>query len=201
MLSNKTNKLTLTNNYLIVDKTGLKIPTYTHNGDIRHNMKFCEFLPNSDYSHKTYSGKKPIISPSEFDNKIIFVGANALAVEDVLKTTIATKHPGVDIQATILDNFLNNQFIVKFNAFSNLVTIILISIATFLIIRFFTFLPSLLTLIGFAILYFAFCIICFNNNIVPLVITPLAVQLSTMIFGYSYRFILAGKNKEKIKNG
>lgn len=213
MLSNKTNKLTLTNNYLIVDKTGLKIPIYTHNGDIRHNMKFCEFLPNSDYSHKTYSaidlinsdrlmksGKKPIISPSEFDNKIIFVGANALAVEDVLKTTIATKHPGVDIQATILDNFLNNQFIVKFNSFSNLVTIILISIATFLIIRFFAFLPSLLTLIGFAILYFAFCIICFNNNIVPLVITPLAVQLSTMIFGYSYRFILEGKNKEKIKN-
>lgn len=213
MMANKTNKLTLTNKYIFVDKTGLKIPVFNTNGDIRHKIKFCKFLPNSEYTHKTYSaidiinsdrlikqGKKPIISPKEFDNKIIFVGANALAVEDVLKTVTATKHPGVDIQATILDNFLNNQFMTEFNALVNTLTIVLLSTITFAIIRFMAFLPSLFTLIGVAILYFIFCIICFNNNLVPLVITPLAVQLSTMIFGYSYRFILEGRNKEKIKN-
>ncbi len=82
----------------------------------------------------------------------------------------------------------------------NIAIIILLSILTFVVILNMPFLPSLITLIGMAVLYFIFCLLCFNNNIIPLVITPLAVQLSTMIFGYSYRFILEGKNKEKIKN-
>lgn len=62
------------------------------------------------------------------------------------------------------------------------------------------FLPSLIILLVVAILYFLLCLAAFNYNLIPLIITPLAVQLSTMIFGYSYRFILEGKNKEKIKN-
>lgn len=213
LLSNNTDKITLTNKYIIVDKTGLRIPAFQKRGDIKHNIKFYKLHENSDYSHKNYSaidiinsnrllnkGQKPIINPSEFNNKIVLVGANALGVEDALETSISLKHPGVDIQATILNNFLDNEYLVKFANWQNISIIILLSIITFVIIRFLAFIPSLITLIGIAILYFIFCVICFKNNLVPYVITPLAVQLSTMIFGYSYRFILEGRNKEKIKN-
>ncbi len=213
LLSNNTDKITLTNKYIIVDKTGLKIPAFQKRGDIKHNIKFYKLHENSDYSHKNYSaidiinsnrllnsGQKPIINPSEFNNKIVLVGANALGVEDALETSISLKHPGVDIQATILNNFLDNEYLVKFANWQNISIIILLSIITFVIIRFLAFIPSLITLIGIAILYFGFCLICFKNNLIPYVITPLAVQLSTMIFGYSYRFILEGRNKEKIKN-
>ena len=41
---------------------------------------------------------------------------------------------------------------------------------------------------------------CFKLNIIPLVLTPITTQLITLIFGYSYKSILEGKNKEKIKN-
>ena len=170
-------------------------------------------MPDSEFSHKNYSaidiinsnrllnsGKKPVINPSEFNNKIVLVGANALGVEDVLETSISLNHPGVDIQATILNNFLDNEYLIKFTNWQNITIIILLSIITFIIIRFLAFIPSLITLISIAILYFIFCIICFKHNLIPYVITPLAVQLSTMIFGYSYRFILEGRNKEKIKN-
>ena len=213
MLANNTNKITLTNKYIIVDKTGLKIPVFKKNGDIKHNIKFCTKYPNSDVSHKSYSaidiinsnrlmnsGKKPLINPAEFNNKIIIVGANALGVEDVLETSVSLKHPGVDIQATILDNFLNNEFFVKFTLLQNIAVIVLLCILTFTVIRFFPFIPSLIILIGIAILYLILCIFCFKHNIIPYVITPVAVQLSTIIFGYSYRFILEGRNKEKIKN-
>ncbi len=213
MLANKTDKLTLTNNNIIVDKTGLKIPVTKRSGDLNHYIKYYKLLDNSTYSHKNYSaidiinsnkqikeGKKPIISPSEFDNKIVLVGANALGVEDVLETSISFTHPGVDIQATILDNFLHNEFIIKFPPLLNLLIIILFTIITFVLILMLPFLASLLTLIACAILYTIFSIICFKHNIAPNVITPLAVQLSTMIFGYSYRFIVEGRNKEKIKN-
>ena len=170
-------------------------------------------MTGSEFSHKSYSaidiinskrllnsGKKPLINPSEFDNKIVFVGANALGVEDVLETSISLNHPGVDIQATILNNFLDNEYLIKFTNWQNISIIIFLCIITFAIIRFLAFIPSLITLICIAILYFIFCIICFKHNLIPYVITPLAVQLSTMIFGYSYRFILEGRNKEKIKN-
>lgn len=210
---NNTNKVTLTDKYLIVDKTGLKIPIYLSNGNIKHKIKYYKFKENSEYSHNKYSaidiinsyklineGKKPIINPAEFDNKIVIIGANALSLQDAHDTSISANHPGVDIQATILNNFLNNEFLTQLPASFNIAVILILSAITFAIIRFFAFLPSLLMLTGIAILYFTFSLICFTNNFIPLVITPLAVQLSTMIFGYSYRFILEGKNKEKIKN-
>ena len=213
LLANNTDKITLTNKYIIVNKTGLKIPAFQKKGDIRHKIKFYKLHENSEYSHINYSaidiinsnrllnnGQKTLINPSEFNNKIVLVGANALGVEDALETSISLKPPGVNIQATILNNFIDNEYLVKFANWQNISIIILLSIITFVIIRFLAFIPSLITLIGIAILYFIFCIICFKNNLIPYVITPLAVQLSTMIFGYSYRFILEGRNKEKIKN-
>ncbi len=213
MLANKTDKLTLTNKYLIVDKTGLKIPVYKSHGDIKHDIKFYKLLDNSEYSHQSYSaidiinsykllkqGKKPVINPSLFDNKIVIIGANALGVEDVLETSISLNHPGADIQATIIDNFLHNDFITQLPSCQNILIIIVMCIITFTIIRLLSFLPSLLTLIALSVLYFLICLFMFSHNVIPYVITPLTVQLSTMIFGYSYRFILEGKNKEKIKN-
>ena len=213
MVANNADELILTDKYIIVDKTGLKIPIYKHDGDIKHDIKFHKLSPNSEYSHEHYSaidiinsnrlikeGKKPIIDPKTFNNKLVIVGANAINVEDVLESTISLKHPGADIQATVLDNYLHNDFIKPLSNWQNVLIIIFMSILTFSIIRFLAFLPSLLTLIGIAMLYFIICLFCFNNNLVLQVITPLAVQLSTMIFGYSYRFILEGKNKEKIKN-
>lgn len=213
MLANKTDKLTLTNKFIIVDKTGLKIPVYKNHGDIKHNIKFYKLMDNSEYSHEKFSaidiinsnklikqGKTPIINPSQFDNKIVIIGANALGVEDVLETSISLNHPGADIQADIIDNFLKKDFITRLSAWQNIIIIILMCIITFTIIRVMSFLPSLLTLLAIGVLYFLACLTMFSYNVVPYIITPLAVQLSTMIFGYSYRFILEGKNKEKIKN-
>ena len=213
LLANKTDKITLTNNHIIVNKTGLKIPVIKQSGDLNHYIKYYKLRENSTYSHKNYSaidiinsnrlikeGKKPLISPSEFDNKIVLVGANAIGVEDVLETSISLSHPGVDIQATILNNFLNNEFMIKFSPLLNFLIISFFTVVTFILILIFPFLASLLTLIASAIIYIIFCVLCFKHNLVPDVITPLAVQLSTMIFGYSYRFIVEGRNKEKIKN-
>ena len=213
MLANDADKLTLTNKHIIVDKTDLKIPVYQERGDIRHVIRFYKQIDGTEYSHKYWSaidiinsdrlikqGKKPIVEPSVFDNKIVIIGANSLATEDVLETSISLKHPGADIQATILDNFLQNEFVYPLTPAQNMAIILFMCIVTFVLIRTLSFLQSLLAILFIGIVYFLICIFAFNNNITPLVITPLAVQLSTMIFGYSYRFILEGKNKEKIQN-
>ena len=212
MVANNTDKLTLTNNHIIVDKTGLKIPVFSDNGDLKHHIKFYR-LEDSIYSHKRYSaidiiksnrmlkaGQKPIVNPKDFNNKFVIVGANAMNVEDVLETPITLKQPGADVQATVLDNLLNNNFLTKLTIGQNVAIILILTIITLVLILKLTFLQSLISLLIVAILYFFMCIFAFSHDVIPLVITPLAIQLSTMIFGYSYRFIIEGKNKEKIKN-
>ena len=217
LLLNSTKKITVTENSLTIDKTKLSIHSEYYPIGMRNSTKFYKTYPNSEYTHKKYSaidiidsldnikqGKAPIISPSEFSGKIVFVGANAkgagLALADALPTPILHKHPGVDIQATYLDNLINKEFINQTPFVQDVLTIIILTIITFILVNKLPIFKSILSLTGIGFLYFVFTVICFENGIAPNVITPLAIQLITMIFGYSYKFIVEGRNKEKIKN-
>lgn len=212
---NDTQDVTVNPDNITVDKTGLQIPAVANSKGIQNLIKYYK-LSDTAYTHKKYSaidvikslelikqGKEPIINPSEFDNKIIFVGANAkaaaLGLEDALSTPIEQKHPGVDIQATNLDNLINNEFLRQTGFFTDLSILVAISILTFVIISKFTFFASLALLILVAAFYMVFSMVCYQSGLAVNVITPLAIQLLTTIFGYSYRFLLEGKNKEKIK--
>ncbi len=216
MYINNIKNITIDDNYIYADKTGLKIPVFYSNGNVKHYIYFNKFLPGSEYSYKTYSaidiinseraireGHKPLINPNEFKGKTVFLGANvradAMGLTDVLETPISIRHPGVDIQAVITENYINKKFITKTSAKTNILTIIILSLISFIILRYFSFIVSILLLLIIFVIYFTVCIFLYKNNIAPLVITPIAAQISTMIFGYSYRFILEGMNKEKIK--
>ena len=213
---NDTNKLTLTDNKIIVDKTNLQIPVINSINGVQNLMHFYRLYPQSDYSHKKYSavdiiqsyenikqGKKPIIDPKVFENKVVFVGANAkasaLGLEDALPTPMLQKHPGVDIQATNLDNLLNNQFLKQTSVTQDLLILVVLSVTVFVFISRLSFFQSLGVLVLLAIIYVTFAGMCFTHGIAANIITPLIIQLLTMIFAYSYRFILEGRNKEKIK--
>lgn len=217
MLMNNADKITLNHNSLVVDETGLTVPTDTSAAGVQNFIRYYKKHSGSEYTHKKYSaidiidsldnikkGQRPIINPEDLNDKIVFVGANArgagLALEDALPTPILQRHPGVDIQATNLDNLINNEFIKQTTLKQDLFIIVLLSIATFIIISRLSIFKSILLLIGIGLAYFIFTIICYRNGVAPNVITPLAIQLVTMIFGYSYKFIQEGRNKEKIKN-
>lgn len=195
----------------------LKIPVFSTYNGVYNNIHYYKLRPRSEYSHKTYSaidiinsldnlkkGKPPIISPSEFEDKIVLVGANAKAVaiglEDAKPTPMLNKHPGVDIQATNLDNILNNEFLVQSTSTQDIFILIVLLSVTFLIIRYFSLFASLGIISIIMISYIAVCIFCYRFNLVVSVITPIALQVITMTIAYSYRFILEGRNKEKIKN-
>lgn len=214
------NEFTVTNNYIINEKTDLKIPVQQDSPTSRAVFNYIHFYkmqPQSDYSHKTYSaidivesydnlkkGKKPIVNPKEFDGKIVFVGANAkaaaLGLEDALPTPIRPKHPGVDIQATNLDNLLRNEFMSQTPWIQDLIVQIILILATFFIVTYYSLFASLGIITLMMIAYIAVCVAFFQFNVAINVVTPLALQFITMIFGYSYKFILESRNKEKIKN-
>ncbi|MBR1754453.1 adenylate/guanylate cyclase domain-containing protein [bacterium] len=197
--------------------TPLKIPVYSKNKGVFNNIRYYRHLPNSEYSHKTFSaidviesyealkqGKEPIISPHEFDNKIVFVGANAKAIavnlNDVKKTPMSDNYPGVDIQATNLDNILHNEFITLSSFNQDIITLIILLGATFLIIKYSSLFVSISSVAAISVLYLILSAVCYRFGFAVSVITPLTMQIVMMTVAYSYRFILEGRNKEKIKN-
>lgn len=219
MLQNGADELTIFDDYILVNKTGLKIPTAIqapYNG-IQNFIKFYKINPKTSYSHQKYSaidiiesyrnikeGKKPLIDPKEFEGKTVFVGANAKAsavkVEDELPTPVLQAHPGVDIQATNFDNLKNNEFMRLSSLWTDLLIIIFLGILTFVVISRLSFFKSILILVAVAFGYLILSAVCFSFNFGVNVVSPLIIQLVTMIFAYSYNFIMEGKNKEKIKN-
>ena len=209
-------KLIVRDNYISDTNSKLKIPTYSGYNGIFNNIHYYKLLPNSEYSHKTYSaidimdsldnikkGKPPIISPRVFEDTIVLFGANAKAIavglDDVKRTPMSNDHPGVDIQATNLDNILHNEFMARTQTFQDVFYLILLLGSTFLVIRYFSLFVSLGIVSLIMVSFIAICILCYRFNLVINVITPLALQIITMTIAYSYRFILEGRNKEKIK--
>ena len=208
--------LTIYPDKILVDKTKLVIPAVATNKGVQNLLRYYKFWKDSEYTHPKYSasdilksydaikqGKKPIIDPKEFDGKVVFVGANAkaaaLGLEDALPSPMLNKHPGVDIQATNFDNLINNQFVTSTFLWQDLGVLILITLITFIFISRFSFAVSLSLLFAVAVVYLIGAAYCFSRGVSAPVFTPIAIEALTTIFGYSYRFILEGKNKEKIK--
>ncbi len=209
--------LLVKNNQIISKNTNLKIPSYSKYSGVFNNLRFYKPYPNSEYAYKTYSaidiidsyelikqGKAPIVSPQVFEDKIVLIGANAKAtaigLDDVKKTPISENHPGVDIQATNLDNIMHNDFLVQSTVAQDLFNLFVILGITFLLIRYFSLFASLTVISLIMVTYVAFCMISYRFGYVINVITPITLQVITMAIAYSYRFILEGRNKEKIKN-
>lgn len=211
-----TDTLSLYVDKILVKNTGLTIPAYQDIYGFQSKIKYYKMNTNTGYSHKKYSaidiiksydaiksGKKPEIDPKEFDGKFVFIGANAKAaatgLADVHPSPLMSRHPGVDIQATNLDNLIHNDFLRSTGFLQDFVTIIGMVILTLLIIGKCPFFISIALLLILSGGYFGASIYAFSHGVAVTVITPILVQLLTTLFGYSYRFLQEGRNKEKIK--
>ncbi len=56
-------------------------------------------------------GMEPQVSPEEFKDSYVFVGMSAPGLLDLRPTPLNPQAPGVEVNATTLDNLLNNKFI------------------------------------------------------------------------------------------
>ena len=211
------NSISLYREYFEIDDINESIPAFHSNGEVwKANIRYYNYYNNTEYTHKTYhasdiirsyrnlrEGKKPIIDPKEFDGKIVFIGANAktaeIGLEDVRRTPLLDNHPGVDIQATNLDNLLNHDFMNLSSDLVDNIIILLFAFITFILISKYSIIKAITANVLIAALYSWVVVYCYFNTFAIPAITPIVVQIITTIFGYSYKFIVEGRNKEKIK--
>lgn len=171
---------------------------------------------NNGYSHIKYSaldvmdsydaiqkGKKPVLDPKVFENKIVIVGANVKAgsgMNDNKNSSILSNHPGVDYQATAIDNLINNDFLIVLPQWINILITILGMLFVYGVIRVCDLYKSINNTIKIILGYILISAICFYFGIVINVITPLIMFVLTTIVGYTDKFVLENKNKEKVKS-
>ncbi len=217
LLANNADSITLYPDRIKVDKTGLEIPTVVVPAGMETPLRFYKQIHKDGYTHKKYSasdiiqsydnlrkGLKPIIDPKEFEGKSVIIGGNIKAMgivglEDVTPTPIMERHPGVDIQATNYENLINEDFVSGSDIFTELFLYGMIIILVFIVIHKLPIFGAILALICTFIAYLIFAMYSFANTYYVPIATPLIVMILSSIFAYSYRSIVEGRNKEKIK--
>lgn len=217
------------NGTIYIPKTKLTIPAYFNNqGSVETDIRFYKNPVDADssYSHQSISASRIVdtykalksgitpqnhpdlynpktgkyVDPEWFNGKTVFIGANVSGPSaDVLRTPINERHSGVDIQATVFDNFLNSYFYKNTGVGTLLVSILLLSLIPFIIIMRSRFLSGLILIISLDVIYFVTVCALAVNGILTGYITPFVCQFVTMLFGYSFKFITENRNKEKIK--
>lgn len=57
------------------------------------------------------NGEQPLVLPTEFQNSYVFLGMNAPGLLDLRPTPLSALTPGVEFNATVLDNLIHDSFV------------------------------------------------------------------------------------------
>ncbi|MBQ8634856.1 adenylate/guanylate cyclase domain-containing protein [bacterium] len=191
----------------------LKIPSESQKGFITN---YISYYKTSDgvYSHKKYSasdiiksyraikkGEKPLLDSSEFDNKVIFIGANAnaQALADVGRTPVSENFSGLDIQATNFDNLINNNFFRTTSSAYNFLTCVLIFILIFMLVNAMPIVSALLSSVCIMFAYLFFAMFMYYNKLALSLILPELFVIVAIACAYSYRYLIEDNKKVKIQ--
>ena len=222
-------KLTNTYKYILTDKAlysydkklNIKFPSAAVNSQSNYAyLKWYKpYDDNSYYSHKEYSaidilnlsrmpkGSKitsktgEVISADLLKDKIVFVGGNAKAqsLDDKFGSPVSPNHAGVDIQATALNNYLDNTFTQKASPALNIFIAAVILILSFWAIYFLSPMVSFSISSSILLFYFIIYLTCLNNDYILNFITVFFLEILLFAFAYIYQFKVEGDKKDKIQ--
>ncbi|MBI3581814.1 MAG: adenylate/guanylate cyclase domain-containing protein [Nitrospinae bacterium] len=144
--------------------------------------------------------EKLMVSPSEFKDKVVYVGGSAVGVEDLKSTSISSRTPGVFLHASLASNFIEDDFLFPPNRKHTLVA---------------TFAAALLCLSGIfglrqfwqkvavplvvMTLWAAYCVHGLFVNAVYEFVPPLSSALFAGIAGFGYVALTEGREKGKVR--
>ena len=209
-------KVIISNTLIEFPELKYKVKLYKNQYQSTSPIKFYSKQTGTVYSHKYYSavdimdsyealmlGKKPKIDPEIFRDKIVVIGANVPAgtgLNDNKNSPISVNHPGVDIQATAIDNILHNDFLKVLPQWINVLLTLFGMIFVYGFIRVCNLAKSILNTLLVVVTYLVFSTACFYFGIVVNVLTPIVMFVLTTILAYTHKFVLENRSKEKVKS-
>lgn len=170
--------------------TDLKTTTYP-------TYQVFDLLASED---QLQQGQKPIVDPTIFKDKIVFVGTTAAGLFDAFETPFANgKMPGINIHAAVADDILSNRFMHPIDARVRITSVVLTGVITGVIA---TLLPA-----WWATAVTALAIIAFGYAGMWLlgigywinVTQPFAASSIALLSGVGYQYFVEGREKRKMK--
>ena len=131
-----------------------------------------------------------------FKNKIIYFGTTAASLYDIKTTPVSKIHPGVEVQATYLNNILDNNLIVRVNKGITFAIAIILAILTgFLVLNLVS--PMIIT-ISFISIYsayvlFAYYLMKFGNYWIS-VASPILLGILVFVTAFVIKYIIKSRD-------
>jgi len=146
-----------------------------------------------------YDGK---LAPDAFKNKVVMVGVSAKAVGDMRATPLDRSHPGIEINASIVDNLINKNYLRRPDV-AIILEILFILLMGFLyghLYRKLSPLVSSLATIGLIIIYFSGDrLLFFNNGVLANSFIPITQIFFTFIITNIFKYFVEEREGRKIK--
>ncbi len=142
------------------------------------------------------SGKK---LDYDFKNKIIYIGATASSLFDIKTVPSAKIFPGVEVQATYVNNLLDGNIIQKTNFAANIIINGIIIIITALIVSLLSSMPAALGIIlaFYGIYIFTAYELMARANLWVEIVSPLTLGIITLIIAVIIKYLIKSKDFDK----
>lgn len=166
-----------------VDKTGFKHITFW---EVIQSIKAKE------------QGLKPILDDNIFKDKIVYVGTNIASLSDIRTVPTSEDFPGVEIQATLLNNILDNCLIHKAAFSYNIIICMILAImSAYAAFKVRSVLISLILFSGLIGAYSYFTIFAMAKyNIWIWVIIPLVISILMYTACYIIKYLIKSRDFE-----
>lgn len=169
---------------------------------------------NAPFSYEVYNGASIIqswtsmqegmplsVQPEQFKDKVVFIGVSASGLFDQRVSPLSQNHPGVDIQATILDNLMGDSFIQPLSFITQLFYLFLFGIiATWLMMRAQNWWSFFVPLFILPILIFALGHFYYIYDYWLNITTLLSVVYLIIVFSGVLGYFLEGRQKRYIQS-
>ncbi len=70
----------------------------------------------------------------DFKDKIVYIGTTAVSLFDIKTVPVSKTYPGVEVQATYVNNIIDNNFIIRYDGWITLLVGLILSILTIIIV-------------------------------------------------------------------
>jgi adenylate cyclase len=146
-------------------------------------------------------GEKPLVDPSEFKDKIVFLGLTASGLVDVFQSPFgsAGKMPGIQVHASMADAVISSRFIRPTSRFSKSAWTFTLALATALATTLLP-LPAALAAVALTALAFSWVALTeFRAGVWIGMATPLTAAAVALFSGTAYRYLVEGAEKRVVK--